>query len=180
MKKFVFVLLLMPFTVFGQVPIQLMSGRLVINDGSFRPEETKYLSTADSLSKVLVKTPKDTTALFEIAFLLDYFNSQLYKPAFNREAFNKLSKAKSLLKNAQQTGMKDLRLTVLEAQIDKDLCYQLAIQEKSLLSNPELTNRKAQFDSLKLEANRLYEKAKKLFSDQAYDLEKQKVNFGIN
>lgn len=161
--------------VFAQLPTRIISGKLLINDGSLTPRQDKYGKLADSLDKNLKANPKDTTSLFYRALLLDRFNEQLAKPSPGEKgALENLQRAKDLVEQAIAHHMVDFRLKVLRAQIYKNLCYRFGGDQSWQFNSKQILERRDLFNSYRQLANKHYDELADTDKENAYDYQKLK------
>ncbi|QEM07203.1 hypothetical protein DIU31_028265 [Mucilaginibacter rubeus] len=162
-------------TAFAQLPTRIVSGKLLINDGSLTPRPDKYAKLADSLDKKLKASPKDTTCLFYRALLLDRFNEQLAKPSPGEKgALENLQQAANLVEKAISLKMEDFRLKVLRAQIYKDLCYRFGADQSWQFNAKQVIERRKLFNSYKQLTNKFYDELAEIDKDNSYDYQKLK------
>ncbi|SDP46029.1 hypothetical protein SAMN05428975_1309 [Mucilaginibacter sp. OK268] len=161
----------------AQVPIRLVAGQLIINDGSFVPRADKYLSLTDTLDKSIKINPSDTTSLLSRALLYVQFNNLRSEPnASSVVALKNLTIAKNMVEKAINLKMIDFNLKVLRAQVYKELCYRFSGDESWKFNAKQIAERKAQFNAYKMMANKYYDDLALLDKDNAYDYQKLKVN----
>ncbi|WPU99073.1 hypothetical protein SNE26_23965 [Mucilaginibacter sp. cycad4] len=161
-----------------QIPTRIISGKVMINDGSLIPKQEKYALITDSLKKQLEANPNDTTSLFYRALLLDCFNEQLAKPApTEKGALENLQRAANLIDKAISLKMQDFKLKVLRAQVYKDLAYRFGGDESYKFTVKQINERRVLFNTYKEKANKLYNELAEIDKDNAYDYQKLKVNY---
>lgn len=161
----------------AQVPIKIVNGQIVRNDGTFGKFQTqKYKSLVDSLNKSLKLKPTDTTSLFTLATIHLLSNDFLSKP-YQREkdALENLILAKDMVENALNYGMQGLYLKILRAQIYRELVYRFTGDESWMFDSKQTTVRRKQFNSYKELVNKYYQELALYDPSRAYDYNKLKV-----
>jgi len=124
---------------FAQLPVQVRSGLIYINDGTIgKPNANKYSAITDSLDENLKFHPNDTTTLFLRAVLYLSFNKVIVNPDLgNKIAFNNLITAKNMAEKAITLKMENFYLKVLRTEIYRELTFRLGGDESwKFNSNP--------------------------------------------
>lgn len=162
---------------FAQLPVQVRSGLIYINDGTIgNPKPNKYAALTDSLDKNLKHHPNDTTSLFFRAVLYLSLNRVIVNPYLgNKTAFNNLVTAKNMVEKAITLNMQNFYLKVLRAEIYRELTFRLGGDESWKFSSNQITQRRTQFNSYKELANKYYDELADVDKGNAYDYQKLKV-----
>lgn len=162
---------------FAQLPVQVRSGSIYINDGAIgSPKLNKYAALTDSLDKNLKLHPNDTASLFFRAVLYLRSNSVIANPDLgNKLAFNNLVTAKNMAEKAITLKMQNFYLKVLRAEIYRELTYRLGGDQSWKFNSKQITQRRTQFNSYKELANKYYDELAVLDNGNAYDYQKLKV-----
>lgn len=174
---FSFILMIGTIRVNAQLNVAVENGIIYIKDGNFGPPDPKkFGSLADSLDKNLKGHPKDTTSLFKRALLYLHFNSIKANPDLsNDHATNNLLQASKMSNRADSLGMKNFKLKILKAQIDKELTYRYAPMDAWRYNDKQITDRKKKYDYFKGLANKYYDELAVLDKKNAYDYQRLKV-----
>jgi hypothetical protein len=160
----------------AQVPVKVLNGQVMLNDGDFAPKPSKYIAITDTLSKRIKANPHDTTSLFYRELLYVQFNGLQLRPyAGDKEALNNLTIAKDMAAKAVNLKMQNFILKVLLAQIYRELCYRYSADESWMYNLKQIAQRKGQFNSDKILANKYYDEVALLDEGNAYDYQKLKV-----
>lgn len=184
MKPIAKLFLLIPFILFdkiaiSQVPVKVVAGKILIDDGTLVPKEARYKLLADTLDRKLTNKANDTTSLFYRALLLDRFNDQLSKPAPGETgALENLQWAKRMVDRADSLNMHDFKLKLLRAQICKDLTYCFGGDESWKYNTKQIAERRSLFNKYKALANGFYDELASIDQNNAYDYQKQKITYG--
>jgi len=162
--------------VYAQVHTKIISGQLLIDDGSPLLKQASYKPLTDSLDRALKTRPNDTTSLFYRALLYDQFNNLLAKPfATDNGALLNLTKAKDLCEQAISLKMNDFKLKVLRAQIYRDLTCRYSGDESWKFNTNQIAERRNKFNTYKELAKQYYDELAALDKNNAYDYQKLKV-----
>ncbi|MDB5086750.1 MAG: hypothetical protein JWR09_744 [Mucilaginibacter sp.] len=174
---FFILLIIKSTTSLAQLPIQLRSGLIYINDGTLgRPQVSKYSILTDSLDKNLKLHPNDTTSLFLRAILYIRLNSITVNPDLgNKIALKNLVTGKSMAEKAITLQMQNFMLKVLRAEFYKELTNRFMGDESWKYNNQQIIERKRQFKNYKELANKYYDELALLDKSNAYDYQKLKV-----
>lgn len=162
---------------FAQLPVQVRSGLIDINDGTIgKPNANKYSALTDSLDKNLKTHPNDTSSLFFRAVLYLSFNKVMVNPDLgNKIAFNNLIIAKNMAEKAITLKMQNFYLKVLRAEIYRELSFRLGGDESWKFNSKQIADRRKQFNQYKELANKYYDELAVLDNGNAYDYQKLKV-----
>lgn len=157
--------------VFAQLPVQVRSGLIYINDGTIGSRKpNKYAALTDSLDKNLKLHPNDTTSLFFRAVLYLSLNRVIVNPDLgNKTAFNNLVTAKNMVEKAITLKMQDFYLKVLRAEIYRELTFRLGGDESWKFNSNQITQRRTRFNSYKELANKYYDDLAVFDSNNAND-----------
>ncbi len=174
---FLIILIIKSTFSFAQLPVQVRSGLIYINDGTIgSPKPNKYAALTDSLDKNLKLHPNDTTSLFIRGVLYLSLNRVIVNPDLgNKIAFENLIMAKNMAEKAINLKMQNFYLKVLRAEIYRELTYRLGGDELWKFNSKQITQRRAQFNSYKELANKYYDELAILDKVNAYDYQKLKV-----
>jgi hypothetical protein len=161
----------------AQLPIQIRSGLIYINDGTLgRPQISKYAALTDSLDKNLKLHPNDTTSLFLRAILYLRLNRVTVNPDLgNKIALENLVTGKNMAEKAIKLQMQNFMLKVLRAELYKELTNRFIGEESWKYNNQQISERKRQFKNYKELANKYYDELSLLDKSNAYDYQKLKV-----
>jgi len=162
--------------VFAQLKFKIISDNIYISDGSIVFKPSKYIAKTDSLANILKKHPKDTIVLFTHAVLVLKANDQLAKPHPSISELKNLQMANAEADTALKTGMTDIRLKVLRAQLLKSLAYQYSADERWQFSKDQIQSRRSAFLGYQNSANMEFDNLANLDVTNAYDYQKQKTN----
>jgi hypothetical protein len=171
------ILFVKPTFSFAQLPVQVRSGLIYINDGTIgNPKPAKYAALSDSLDKNLKLHPNDTTSLFLRGVLYLNLNSVIANPDLgNKMAFNNLITTKNMVEKAVTLKMQNFYLKVLRAEIYRNLTFRLSSDQSWKLNNNQITQRRSQFNSYKELANKYYDELAVIDKENAYDYQKLRV-----
>jgi hypothetical protein len=162
---------------FAQLPVQVRSGLIYINDGTIgKPKPNKYNALTDSLNKNLKLHPNDTTSLFLRGVLYLSLNKVIVNPDLgNKTAFDNLVTAKDMAEKAVTLKMQNFYLKVLRAGIYRELTYRLGEDQSWKFNSNEITRRRTLFNNYKERANKYYDELADVDKGNAYDYQKLKV-----
>jgi hypothetical protein len=165
---FLIILIVKSTFSFAQLPVQVRSGLIYINDGTIgSPKPNKYAALTDSL---------DTTSLFIRGVLYLSLNRVVVNPDLgNKIAFENLVIAKNLAEKAVNLKMQNFYLRVLRAEIYRELAYRLAGDQSWKFNSKQITQRRSQFNSYKELANKYYDELAQQDKNNAWDYQKLKV-----
>jgi hypothetical protein len=174
---FLIILIVKSTFSFAQLPVQVRSGVIYINDGTIgSPKPNKYAALTDSLDKNLKLHPNDTTSLFIRGVLYLSLNRVVVNPDLgNKIAFENLVIAKNLAEKAVNLKMQNFYLRVLRAEIYRELAYRLAGDQSWKFNSKQITQRRSQFNSYKELANKYYDELAQQDKNNAWDYQKLKV-----
>lgn len=148
---------LVPALSSGQLKSSVINGSIQIEDNPLFFNAKKYIGVADSLNNRITKHPTDTTALFELALIIDLSNNVMSKPfPGDKIAYLSLLRADTLVNQATKLGMHNRKLTILRAQIYRDLTFRFADDQSWKFNNDEISRRRALFNNYKTLANKMY------------------------
>ena len=170
------IFLFITITTYAQVPVKVISGQIIIDDGSMIPNAAKYAAVANTIDNRLKTNPSDTTSLFFRAMLYVQFNDLMAKPfAGDTTALKNLVIAKNMIEKAIILKMTDLKLRVLRAQVYKELCYRFSSDESWKFNAKQIAKRRILFNNYKDLANGYYDELAVLDKHNAYDYQRMKV-----
>ena len=174
---FLIILIIKSTFSFAQLPVQVRSGLIYINDGTIgSPKPNKYAALTDSLDKNLKLHPNDTTSLFLRAVLYLSLNRVIVNPDLgNKTAFNNLVTAKNMAEKAITLKMRNFYLKVLRAEVYRELTYRLGGDQSWKFNSNQITQRRNQFNSYKELTNKYYDELTIIDKENAYDYQKLKV-----
>ena len=163
---------------FAQLPVEIRSGLIYINDGTIgKPYPNKYSDLTASLDKALKLHPNDTTCLYLRAVLYLRLNKITVNPDLgNKIAFGNLVIAKNLAEKAINLKMENLYLKVLRAELYKELTNRFMADQAWKFTEHQIAERKSQFDNYKAITNKYYDELAVLDKQNAYDYQKLRVN----
>lgn len=160
----------------AQPRVKVVSGQLILDDGTAAPNEKKYVAFIDSLNEGLKTKPNDTTSLFYRSLLYLKFNSMQAKPDLNSSVpANNLLYALLMADRADSLKMQHFKLKVLKAQICKELTSRYANVDAWRYNAQQIVDRKRKYEYYKVLANKYYDQLAVLDSNNAYDYQKLKV-----
>lgn len=162
---------------FAQLPVEIRSGLIYINDGTIgKPNPNKYSTLTDSLDKALKLHPNDTTCLYLRAVLYLRLNKIISNPDLsNKVAFGNLVIAKDMAEKAINLKMEIFYLKVLRAEIYKELAYRLGGDELWKFNKEQIAERRNRFNYYKESANKFYDELTAMDSNNTSDYLKLKV-----
>jgi hypothetical protein len=163
---------------FGQIPVEVRSGLIYINDGTIgKPTANKYSVLTDSLDNVLKLHPNDTTCLYLRAVLYLRLNNITVNPDLgNKTAFDNLVTAKNMAEKAITNKMRNFNLKVLRAELYKELTNRLIGDQSWKFTANQIAERRSYFNDYKVIANKYYDELIMIDNKNASDYRRLKVD----